>query len=180
MRIFRQRTPDTYLILVPKQLVGYAGLGASVHDSGQTHQTGRITKAGRKDLRHAMVTAANAAVEHHPYWKKEYERLARRMHWGKAVVAIARRLLVGVWHVLTKEVADRHADEKSVAASFFKLAYEIRVKNLPKGQSARQFTRNQLDRLGIGANLKTVPWGSKTVKLPPSKLKEAKEMSDVT
>lgn len=29
-----------------KHLVGYAGLGASVHDSGQTHATGHITKAG--------------------------------------------------------------------------------------------------------------------------------------
>ena len=67
-----------------------------------------------------------------------------------------------------------------MAASFFKLAYEVRIKNLPYGQSAREFTRSQLDRLGIGANLKTVPWGSKTVKLPPSKLKEKKEMSGVT
>jgi transposase len=32
----------------PKKLVGYAGLGASVHDSGKTHRTGRITKQGRK------------------------------------------------------------------------------------------------------------------------------------
>src|SRR5574342_83988 len=32
-----------------KHLVGYAGLGASVHDSGQTHRGGRITKQGRKD-----------------------------------------------------------------------------------------------------------------------------------
>src|SRR5512133_2539012 len=30
----------------PKKLVGYAGLGASVHDSGESHSTGRITKAG--------------------------------------------------------------------------------------------------------------------------------------
>jgi len=62
-----------------KQLVGYAGLGASVHDSGQTHRTGRITKTGRRDLRHVLVEAAWAAVEHHPYWKVEFARLARRM-----------------------------------------------------------------------------------------------------
>src|SRR5512135_828046 len=31
-----------------KKLVGYAGLGARVHDSGQTTRTGKITKTGRK------------------------------------------------------------------------------------------------------------------------------------
>ena len=33
-----------------KHLVGYAGLGARVHDSGQTTRRGRITKAGRREL----------------------------------------------------------------------------------------------------------------------------------
>ena len=50
-----------------KHLVGYAGLGTRVHDSGQVHRNGRITKAGRKDLRRAMVNAANKAVQHHPF-----------------------------------------------------------------------------------------------------------------
>jgi len=154
-----------------KHLVGYAGLGASVHDSGQMHATGHITKAGRRDLRGAMVDAANAAVRHHPYWKKEFERLEYRLGRSKAIVAIARRLLVAVWHILTNGVVDRHADETGVAASLYKLAYEIKVNNLPKGTSARAFTRQQLDRLGIGQNLEVLPWGGKKVKLPPSQLK---------
>ena len=152
-------------------LVGYAGLGASVHDSGQMHATGHITKAGRRDLRGAMVDAANAAVRHHPYWKKEFEWLEYRLGRSKAIVAIARRLLVAVWHFLTNESADRHADAIGVAASMFKLAYEIKVSNLPKGVSARVFTRQQLDRLGIGQNLEVLPWGGRKVKLPPSQLK---------
>jgi hypothetical protein len=165
----------------PKKLVGYAGLGTSVHDSGQTHRNGRITKAGRRDLRGAMVDAANAAIRHHPFWKQEFERLERRTGRSKAVVAIARKLLAAVWHILTKEVVDCHAEEQSVAASFFKLAYELRVKNLPDGQSAKEYTRSQLDRLGIGRSLTTIPWGSKKVKLPPSKLQEeAKKVSGVT
>lgn len=61
-----------------KQLVGYAGLGASVHASGQSYQTGHITKQGRKEMRAALVEAAWMAVEHHPYWKEQFERLARR------------------------------------------------------------------------------------------------------
>jgi hypothetical protein len=151
--------------------VGYAGLGASVHDSGQMHATGHITKAGRRDLRGAMVDAANAAVRHHPFWKKEFERLEYRLGRSKAIVAIARRLLVAVWHILTNGVADRHADVISVAASMYKLAYEIKLSNLPKGVSSRAFTRQQLDRLGIGQDLEVLPRSGKKVKLPPSQLK---------
>ncbi len=82
-----------------KKLVGYAGLGASVHDSGETHRGGHITKEGRRDVRCVMVEAAWVAVEHHPHWKAQFEHLTRRMGKQKAIVAIARTLLVVVWHV---------------------------------------------------------------------------------
>jgi transposase len=41
-----------------KKLVGYSGLGTSIHDSGLTHRMGRITKEGRKELRDVLVGAA--------------------------------------------------------------------------------------------------------------------------
>ena len=153
-----------------KKLVGYAGLGTRVHDSGKTHNSGRITKTGRRDLRRAMVNAANHAIEHHPHWKKEFERLEPHLGRSKAVVAIARKLLVAVWHVLSEKAADRFADPAGVARSFYAHAYRVGVKNLPEGQSALAFTREQLDRLGIGKDLKEIPWGSKHHKLPTSKL----------
>jgi hypothetical protein len=64
--------------------------------------------------------------------------------------AIARRLLVAVWHVLSKEVADRHAVPIDVARSLFAYAYRVDVRNLHEGQSAVQFTRTQLDWLRPG------------------------------
>ena len=158
-----------------KNLVGYAGLGTRVHDSGMTHNSGRITKAGRRDLRRSMVNAANHAIEHHPHWKKEFERLEPHLGRSKAVVAIARKLLVAVWHVLSEKTADRFADTGGVARSFFAHAYKVGVRNLPKGQSAVAFTREQLDRLGIGKDLQEIPWGSKPHKLPRSKLLPEKE-----
>lgn len=153
-----------------KQLVGYAGLGSRVHDSGMAYSTGRITKAGRRDLRRAMVDAANHAVVDHAHWKVEFERLSIRMGRSKAVVAIARKLLVVVWHVLTKEAADRFANPTQVACSMFAFAHKVRVKNLPEGQSALGFTRQQLDRLKIGQEVQKIPWGTKTFKLPESEL----------
>jgi transposase len=93
-----------------KHLVGYSGLGASVHAAGQTHRTGPITKQGRRALRTVLVEAAWSAVDHHPYWHAEFARLVPSLGKGKAIVASARKLLVVVWHVLTHQAADRHAD----------------------------------------------------------------------
>ena len=62
-----------------KQLVGYSGLGAGVHDSGKEHIQKRITKSGRKELRWALVEAAWQAIRISPYWKEQYETDLRRM-----------------------------------------------------------------------------------------------------
>src|SRR5258706_13366073 len=93
-----------------KKLVGYSGLGASVHDSGQTHRSGPITKQGRRELRTVLVEAAWSAVLHHPHWHTEFDRLVPALSKGKAIVAIARKLLVAICHVLTRQLTDPHAD----------------------------------------------------------------------
>ena len=98
-----------------KHLVGYSGLGAKVHASGQTHWSGGITKQGRTELRAALVEAAWAAVRRSPHWAQQYERLAGRIGRAKAIVAIARKLLVVIWHVLQAREADRHAEVPAVA-----------------------------------------------------------------
>lgn len=151
-------------------LVGYAGLGTRVHDSGQTHTHGRITKAGRRDLRYVLIEAARIAVRFHTHWKAEFARLSPRLGDHKAIVAIARKLLVAIWHVLTKQEADRYAEPIRVAQAFLNVAYRVGSKNLPDGQRALAFTRQQLDRLQLGADLTAVPWGRKQYHLPPSRL----------
>jgi transposase len=155
-----------------KKLVGYAGLGTSVHDSGMTHAHGRITKAGRKDLRRAMVNAANHAVEDHPYWKAQFDRLEPRLGRSKTIVAIARKLLVAVWHILTNKEAVRFSPPELLANRFMNYAYDIRIRNMPNKPSAPAFVRTQLDRLGLGADLQQIRRGSKVVQLPPSTRKE--------
>ena len=50
----------------PQHLVGYAGLGTKVHDSGMSSRSGRITKAGRRDLRVVLIEAAQVAANSHP------------------------------------------------------------------------------------------------------------------
>ena len=78
----------------PKKLVGYAGLGPGVHISGQKHQDISITKEGRLELRWVLGQAAWGVVRSDPYWKAQYQGLTKVKHPNKAIVAIARRLLV--------------------------------------------------------------------------------------
>jgi transposase len=153
-----------------KHLVGYVGLGARVHDSGQTHRTGKITKAGRRDIRAAMVEAAWTATRTHPHWQRELARLAPRLGRNKAIVAIARKLLVAVWHVLAEECADRFAEPERVARKLMQHTYRLGKANRPAGQSTGEYVRLQLDRLGLGADLAAIQWGKRRLPLPPSQL----------
>lgn len=153
-------------------LVGYAGLGGRAHDSGQTHRSGRITKAGRRDIRAAMVEAAHTACRVHPHWQAELARIEPRLGKNKAIVAIARKLLVAVWHILTKGEVDRYASVELIARKLLQHAYRLGRENR-QGQSTGEYVREQLDRLGIGADLAAIPWGKKRpIPLPPSSLKE--------
>lgn len=153
----------------PKCLVGYAGFGTRVHNSGLTHHSGGITKAGRRDLRAVMIEAAQVACNTHPHWKAELARLEPRLGRNKAIVAIARKLLVAVWHVLTKSCADRFAEPERVARKLLAYAEAIGQANRPDGQTAAEFTRQQLDRLGLATDLKAVRRGARTILLPPSR-----------
>ncbi len=155
-----------------KHLVGYAGMGTRVHDSGMTTRTGKITKAGRRDLRVALVEAAHVAANSHPHWKAELARLEPRLGRNKAIVAIARELLVTVWHVLARKVVDRFAEPEKVSKKMLHFAYEVGKANRA-GKSAAQFVRERMDTLGLGSELTSIPWGAKKpIPLPPSKLKK--------
>jgi transposase len=149
-----------------KKLVGYAGLGARIHASGQTHRSGGITKQGRKELRAVLIEAAWIAVRYDPPWQEQFERLADRMGRQKAIVAIARKLLVVIWHVLTARVADRQAQPQQVARYFITWGRQLRVKST-LGLKASQFARQMLDRLKLGPDLERVAYGSVTYRLLP-------------
>jgi transposase len=86
----------------PKKLHAYAGLVPSLHASGQRAWHGRLTKAGNKYLRWAMVEAVWPAIRADVGLRVYYERIARRRGANPAKVATARRLLTIVYRVLTE------------------------------------------------------------------------------
>ena len=143
---------DISRFLHPKKLVGYAGLGAGVHNSGQKHQDKSITKEGRKVLRWSLVQAAWGAVRSDPYWKAQYQRLTKIKHPNKAIVAIARRLLVAAWHILTKRETYRHFDDETIAYKMLIWSQRMDEKAL-NGLTRQQFVKYGLLRLGVGQDL---------------------------
>ena len=144
-----------------KELVGYAGLGAGVHDSGQTHQGKGITKQGRRELRKVLVESAWAAVNSHPYWKTQFARLERRKPKSKAIVAIARHLLIAVFHVLTERAADKNAIPEMVACKLMVWSWKLSDQER-SGLSSRQFIRYHLMRLKLGHDLPYLVTGKGT------------------
>ena len=144
---------DIFRFESPNKLVGYSGLGAGVHDSGKEHIEKRITKSGRKELRWALVEAAWRAIRISPYWKEQYEKYLRRMRKpNQAIVVIARKLLVAVWHVLTKEETDVHASQEDLAYKMLVLAWDL-DENVRMGLTYKQIAKYALMKLGVQTDL---------------------------
>jgi transposase len=152
-----------------KKLVGYSGLGAGIHASGETSRGRGITKHGRQELRVALVEAAWVAVRDDSFWARTYAHLQRRVGKPKAIVAIARKLLVVVWHVLTELAADRHAEVERVARKLF--GWAQRVGSAGRGGERRAvFVRRALDLLRLGQDLDRLHYCGEDYALPPSAL----------
>ncbi|MBC7336204.1 MAG: IS110 family transposase, partial [Clostridia bacterium] len=87
----------------PKKICSYAGLVPRVHWSGKTRYTGHITKAGRGTLRWSLVQVAHRAVKVPGPLQDFYLRLKAKKGAKVAIVAVARKLLVLIWTLLTRK-----------------------------------------------------------------------------
>lgn len=151
-----------------KKLVGYAGLGAGVHDSGLKHQGKGITKSGRKELRWAMVEAAWGAIRSDAYWKTQYEQFKKRgKHSNEAIVAIARKLLVSIWHMLTKGEPHCHSTEEDLAYKMLIWSQRMDEEAL-RGMTRQQFAKYGLLRLGKGIHLTRIVRSGLPRRIAPS------------
>jgi len=88
----------------PQKLVSYFGLNPRVRQSGlgAAHH-GRISKVGRSHARAMLVEAAWAAAKAPGPLHAFFVRVRARRGHQVAAVAVARKLAVLVWHMLTKE-----------------------------------------------------------------------------
>jgi transposase len=91
------------------QLVSYFGLNPSVHQSGQTAYHGHISRRGRSQARAVCVEVAHQLVKAPGPFHAFFERLRRRKPYNVAITAVARKLVVLVWHMLTHGEDYRYA-----------------------------------------------------------------------
>src|SRR5215216_1168288 len=108
----------------PRKLIGYAGLAPSVHQSGDRSRTGALSKAGSRTLRWAAVEAAQHAWRPTNPWHQLYEDLAARAGKNPAKSAVARKILIAAWHVLSRQqpfkpAAPRRPDPASASSRCF-------------------------------------------------------------
>jgi transposase len=89
----------------PQKLVSYVGLNPRVRQSGLgLAQHGRISKHGRAHARAMLVEAAWAAAKAPGPLRAFFLRIRARRGHQVAAVAVARKLAVLCWHLLTKDV----------------------------------------------------------------------------
>jgi transposase len=87
-----------------RHLVGYVGLDARVRQSGSAApRTGRISKEGAREARRVLVEAAWAAVQAPGPLRAFGQRIAARRGRQVAAVAVARKLCVLCWQLLSHE-----------------------------------------------------------------------------
>jgi len=138
-----------------KNLASYSGLTGGVDQSG-THLVQKgITKEGRKELRWAMVEAAQRAVKSDPHWKRRFQEMEKRMHRNQTIVAVARQLLELVWYVLTRRQPYRHFSQERIAYKYLTWAWQM-DEAARDGLTRQQFTRYYLMKLGIGHDLEQI------------------------
>ena len=116
----------------PQKLVSYVGLNPRVRQSGLgLAQYGRISKHGRAHARAMLVEAAWAAAKAPGPLRAFFLRIRARRGHQVAAVAVARKLAVLCWHLLTKDTDYQWARPALVAN-------KVRAMELQAGHPARK------------------------------------------
>lgn len=122
-----------------KHLTAWAGLAPGNNESGGKRYSGR-TRKGNQTLRAMMVQVAHAARRKKgSYASALYKRLVGRRGKKRAIVAVARSLLVSIYHMLSRQqeyedlgsdyFQERHKENKVdyLTKQLAKLGYEVRL-----------------------------------------------------
>jgi len=99
-----------------RQVAAYAGLAATPWQSGGIRHEQGVSKAGNSRLRTTMIQIAWLWIRHQPrsaltHWFKERSQQGRK----RAIVALARKLLVALWKYVTQGVLIEGAVMKPAA-----------------------------------------------------------------
>jgi transposase len=101
---FMSAVGDIHRFRRPRNVVSYLGLDPKVRQSGSGNaKIGRISKQGSAPVRGMLVESAFVAVSTPGPMRAFYQRVSARRGKAIAIVAVARKLAVLFWHLLTAE-----------------------------------------------------------------------------
>jgi transposase len=127
----------------PAKLASYLGLDPRVRQSGAHSFTGHISRAGQAHARSLLIEAAHSSVRTPGPLRAFYLRLKARRGGNVAVVAVARKLAVLAWHLLT-------GDEDYRFSPPSRTAEKLRALELAAGRPKRR-SRTGMRIVGPGA-----------------------------
>ena len=136
-----------------RKLAGWAGLAPGCNESAGKKKSVRITRAGVY-LKPCLIQVAHAAVKDkdNPYYANKFSKLSKRRGKKRSIIAIARKILVAIYHILKtgevfnpKDMADIETTQKE------RIEY---IKNNLKN-AFNQLTRTGLSKEEIIALLST-------------------------
>lgn len=99
--------PDITAFPTARHLVAWARLSPQLKQSG-TKRSGGKTSKGNPYLKGVLGNAAAAASRSNTFLGERYRRIVKRRGKGKALVAVARSILVIVWHLLANPDTNYH------------------------------------------------------------------------
>ena len=109
----------------PEQLIAWAGMCPTLHQSGDVEYHGRASKATNRTVNWIMIQCALTASTHDPRMHKYYERLKTRHKSIVALAHLANKLLRIIWHMLTGNVTYEGAN---------KARYQVKLKKIMAAQ----------------------------------------------
>lgn len=115
MTIIAEIGTDMSVFETSKQLACWAGLAPANNESASKKKSVRISKAGSY-LKPLLVQCALAAInsKSNPYYRIKYNRIKKRRGHKKAIIAIARMILVNIYHILSTGEAYNPCDMEQI------------------------------------------------------------------
>ncbi len=100
----------------PDKLAAWTGIVSSVYQSADKLNTGKITKRGSKHLRWILAEVAQGAikVKRRTKLKTFFQRIKARQGFKKAIIALARKILCILHHLLTNREPYKENDETPI------------------------------------------------------------------
>jgi len=150
---------DIHRFADPRKLVKYFGLNPAFDDSGEGQWSGGISGHGRKDVRSLLIESAQAILRSsHPLAKWGKKLLARKGSVNLAVAAIARKLVVAIWYLMTGRWTPLQEIDERLALKVSKIISNVGPEGLKKlGKTRRAFREEIYQSLKTGRTYELDP-----------------------